>query len=200
MLQVLCADGTHCPDGYRCCPGREVISFVCCPYGRFATCCPDGLTCCPPGYRCTADRCVHFTDSSVLRVKAILLVNSTAGMDLKVTKLIPSQQVETASKRNGFIGTSGNVFSPDEKYHCPDGTSICELSSGIYGCCHLVRGYVKFWQENWCFLVVCFFCCCCLLDYSLINIFLSEICLAYLNIHLLCGLSTFCHRQPNLIN
>ena len=92
-------------------------------------------------------------------MQAILLVNSidkrgrdgTAGMDPKVSKIIPSQQVETAWKRNGFIGTSGNVFSPDDKYLCPDGTSICELSSGIYGCCHLVGGYVKFWQENLCF-------------------------------------------------
>ena len=99
-------------------------------------------------------------DSSALRVQAILLVNSTdqrcrdgtAGMNPKVNKIIPSQHEETASKRNGFMGTSENVFAPDEKYQCPDGTSICELSSGIYGCCHLVKGYVKFWQENPCFL------------------------------------------------
>ena len=155
--------------------------------------CNDGLTCCPPGYRCTTDRCARLTDSSVLRVKAILLVNSTAGMDPKVSKLVPSQQVEIASK-----GTSGNVFSPDEKYQCPDGTSICKLSSGIYGCCHFVRGYVNFWQENSCFLAVC--CFLLLFTRLFIDIFLSEICLAYLNIYLLRGISTFCHRQQNLIN
>ena len=120
------------------------------------------------------------TDSPALPEQAILLVNSTdkrgsdgtAGMDPKDSKIIPSQQVETASKRNGFIGTSGNVFSPDEKYQCPDGTSICELSSGIYGCCHLVRGYVNFWQENSCclalenlliYLLFLFIYSCCLL-------------------------------------
>ena len=105
---------------------------------------------------------LHLTDSPALPVQPILLVNSTdkrgsdgtAGMDPKDSKITPSQQVETASKRNGFIGTSGHVFSPDEKYQCPDGTSICELSSGIYGCCHLVRGYVKFWQENSCCLAL----------------------------------------------
>ena len=102
---------------------------------------------------------MSLTDSPALPEQAIRLVNSTdkrgsdgtAGTDPKDSKIIPSQQVETASKRNGFIGTSGNVFFPDEKYQCPDGTSVCELSSGIYGCCHLVRGYVKFWQENSCF-------------------------------------------------
>ena len=105
---------------------------------------------------------MRLTDSPALAEQAILLVNSTdkrgsddtAGMDPKDSKVIPSQQVKTASKRNGFIGTSGHVFSPDEKYQCPDGTSICELSSGIYGCCHLVRGYVKFWQKTRVFLAL----------------------------------------------
>ena len=162
MLQIQCPDGSHCPDNYRCCAHRPIGSFACCAYGRFATCCPDLLTCCPPGYQCVVSvkRCVSLTDSSVLQVQASLLVNSTdkrcrdgtADMDPKVSKIIPSQHVETASKRNGFIGTSGDVFSPDEKYQCPDGTSICELASGIYGCCHLVRGFVKFWKENSCFL------------------------------------------------
>ena len=162
MLQVRCPDGGYCPDNYRCCHGIPVGTFACCAYGRFATCCPDSKTCCPPGYQCIVSikRCVGLTDSSVLRVQAILLVNSTdercrdgtEGMDPKVSKIMPSLQVETASKINGFIGTSGNVFSPDEKYQCPDGTSICELSSGIHGCCHLVRGYVNYWQENSCFL------------------------------------------------
>ena len=61
--------------------------------------------------------------------------DGTAGMDPKVSRVIPSQQAEQASKRSGLINTSGDVFSPDEKYQCPDGTTICELSSGIYGCC-----------------------------------------------------------------
>jgi len=140
---------------------QGACSQASCRYGRFATCCPDLKNCCPPGYGCVIPlrSCMSLRDSSVLGVQAILLVNSTdkrchdgsAGMDPKVSKIIPSQQVETASKKNGFIGTSGDVFYPNEKYQCPDGTSICELSSGIYGCCHLVRGYVKFWQENSCF-------------------------------------------------
>jgi len=56
-------------------------------------------------------------------------------MEAKVSRITPSQQEETALKTSGFIGTSGDVFSPDENYQCPDGKSICELSSGRYGCC-----------------------------------------------------------------
>ena len=161
MLQV-CPDGKHCPDNHRCCKVVAPIHYGCCAYvGLGANCCPDFRTCCPPGFLCGAHKtCLAMKDSSALRVQAILLVNSTdqrcrdgaAGMDAKVSKIIPSQQKETASKRNGFIGTSGDFLSPNEKYQCSDGTSICELSSGIYGCCHLVRGYVKFWQESLCFL------------------------------------------------
>ena len=57
------------------------------------------------------------------------------GMDPKIRRVILSQPAEQASKRSGLIGTSGDVFSPDEKYQCPEGTTICEISSGIYGCC-----------------------------------------------------------------
>ena len=163
MLQAKCPDRTPCLNNHRCCPRTPPGRYGCCPYaGLSANCCPDRTGCCPPGYACISSTkaCVRMTESSALRVQAILLVNSTdqrgsdgtVGVDPKVSKIIPSQQEETASKRNGLISTSGNVFSPDEKYQCPDGTSICELSSGTYGCCHLVRGYVKFWQENSCFL------------------------------------------------
>ena len=47
----------------------------------------------------------------------------------------PSQQVKTEFKRNGFIGISGNLFSPDETQRCPDGTRSCKLPPGIDGCC-----------------------------------------------------------------
>ena len=164
-----CPDGTKCPDRSTCCPNRpgRGPTFDCCPLGYAAVCCPNFKTCCPARHVCTSippGLCIPLRynppDSSVLRVQAIPLVNTTvkrcrdgtAGMAQKVSKSIPSQQAETSSKISGFIGTSGNVFSPDENYQCLYGTSICELSSGIYGCCHLVRGYVNFWQENSCFL------------------------------------------------
>ncbi|XP_020600550.1 granulins-like [Orbicella faveolata] len=138
-----CPDGTQCPN-QRCCPRRRG-GYGCCRWGRIANCCPDRITCCPRGWLClvTERECVQQTYSSVLRVQAAVLVNSTgkrcrdgtAGMDLKSGRSIPSQQVETALKTSGFIGTSGDVSSPVEKYQCPDGTSTCELSSGIDGCC-----------------------------------------------------------------
>ena len=162
MLQEKCPDGTSCPPNHRCCKVIPPIHYGCCLFaGLGAQCCPDHKTCCPPGFLCGGHKtCLAMRGSSALQVQAILLVNSTDQrsrdgtivMDAKVSNVIPSQQEETASKRNGFTGTSGDVFSPDQKYQCSDGTSICELSSGVYGCCHLVRGYVNFWQESLCFL------------------------------------------------
>ena len=106
------------------------------------TCCLDRLHCCPSFALCRGELC-EYQFSSVLGVQAAVLVNGTgklcrnvaAGIDLKAAKRIPSQQIETAKKRSGFIGTSGDVSSHDKKYQCPEGTSTCELSSGIEGCC-----------------------------------------------------------------
>ena len=160
-----CPDGTHCPDHHTCCPKSpgQRPGFDCCPYGYAAVCCPNFKSCCPARHVCTTSPpflCIPLRYSSVLRVQAMPLVNSTnkhcrdgtASMAQKVSKSITSKQAETLLQRSGFIGTSGNVFSPDENCQCLHGTSVCELSSGIYGCCHLVRGYVNFWQENSFFL------------------------------------------------
>ena len=133
-------DGTVCRNK-KCCPINPARTrFRCCSIGVRAICCPDLIGCCPVGFICDIRRrlCLRPGYSSVLRVQAIPLVNSTdkrcgdgtAGMDSKV-----SRQAEQASKKSGFISTSGDVFSPEEKHQCPDGTTICELSSGIYGCC-----------------------------------------------------------------
>ena len=156
-----CPDGGYCPANNRCCPFTPRGRYGCCDFGIRSTCCPDRRTCCPPSHVCRVSvrHCIPLRSSSVSRVQAIPLVNSTekrcrdgtAGMDSKISRIIPSQQAEQASKRSGLIGTTGNAFFPDEKYQCLHGTSICELSSGIYGCCHLVRGYVNFKQENLCF-------------------------------------------------
>ena len=159
-----CPDKTHCPDHTTCCPKRpgRGSGFNCCHYGSAAVCCPDFKYCCPARYVCSTSPpliCIPLY-SSVLRVQAMPLVNSTnkrcrdgtASMAQKVSKSITSKQAETSLQRSVFISTSGNVFSPDENCQCLHGTSVCELSSGIYGCCHLVRGYVIFWQENSFFL------------------------------------------------
>ena len=140
---MICPDGTVCLNR-RCCPTRpDRRLWACCErYGPNAVCCNDFKTCCPQGYICLTSLrlCQRPVYSSALRVQAIPLVNSTekrcrdgtAGMDPKVSRIIPSQQAETAFKRSGLIDTSSDVF---EKYQCPDGTTICELSPGIYGCC-----------------------------------------------------------------
>ena len=145
MSQNVCPDGRHCPE-QMCCRARGYTRrYSCCPYGIRSTCCADQLTCCPAGWYCiTLTReCVRPGYSSVLRVQAAMLANSTGkrcrdgtvDMDLQAGKIIPTQQIETAKKRSRFIGTSGDVSPPDKKYQCPKGTSTCELSSGIDGCC-----------------------------------------------------------------
>ena len=178
MLQNQCPDGTQCPN-QRCCRKRGG-GYACCPWGRTANCCTDRITCCPPGWLCITSRrqCVRQTSSSVLRVQAAVLVNSTdkrcrdgtAGMDLKAGRSVPSQQVEPVLKTSGFIDTSSDASSPDEKHQCPDGTSTCELSSGRDGCCpiqnsgwikimdtfphsHSSTGMSSFWQDNSCSIV-----------------------------------------------
>ena len=147
MLQapVRCPDGVFCPNRQTCCPASpSKRHYLCCKHYH-GVCCSDYKTCCPRFWTCrTATRkCVPPRYSSLLGMEAILLVNSTdkrcydstASMDPKVSRITPSQQEETALKTSGFIGTPGDVFSPDEKYQCPDGTITCELSSRIYGCC-----------------------------------------------------------------
>ena len=141
-----CPDGIFCGNRQTCCPNspsRRIYLY--CP-NFHAICCPDYITCCPRGWICstTLRKCLKHTYSSAFQMQTILLINSTdkpcrdgtAGMGPKViSRITPLRQEETALKRSSFIGTSGDVFSPDEKYQCPDGTSTCELSSGIYGCC-----------------------------------------------------------------
>jgi len=141
----ICVDGTVCRSK-KCCPRNPSRTrFGCCSIGERAICCPDLVSCCPVGFICDIHRqlCIRPGYSSVLQVQAIPLVKiidkrcreGTAGMDPKVNRVTPSQQAEQASKKTGVIGTSGDVFSPDEKHQCADGTTICELSPGIYGCC-----------------------------------------------------------------
>ena len=155
---MICPGGRYqCPTGQRCCPYTlEPERWGCCRLGPGAACCPDYITCCPPGNRCdiVRHRCVPLR----------LLVNNTdklgrdgtADIHPKVTRIIPSQQLETSLKGIiGFHHTSGGILFPDEKYQCPDGKSPCELFYGIYGCCPIhnkrekkimeTRGYVKVW-------------------------------------------------------
>lgn len=136
-LQVRCPDGSFCPAGSRCCSRRGIGPpfYRCCPYGPRSVCCLDGIGCCPPGTICFVAHHQCLAASALGNNKHTYGRDGTAGIDTKVSRIIPSQQVETSFKRIGFVYTSGDVLSPDEKYQCPDGTSPCELFYRIYGCC-----------------------------------------------------------------
>ena len=158
-----CPDGQLCPAGSKCCRLiRHTAPFYsCCPYGSLAVCCFDGRKCCPYGFQCSASGQECLLASALVNNKHTYGRDGTAG--IKFSRIIPSQQVETLSKSIGFVYTSGDVLSPDEKYQCPDGTSPCELFYRIYGCCHIQnkqgikmenKRYVKFWWEHPCFLAL----------------------------------------------
>ena len=150
-----CPDGSFCPAGNKCCSRRGTGPpyYRCCPYGPRSVCCLDGIGCCPPGTICFLARHQCLQASAPVSNKHTYGRDGTAG--IKVSRIIPSQQVETSLKRIAFVYTFGDVLSPDEKYQCPDGTGPCELFYGIYGCCHIQnkqgikimenKGYVKFW-------------------------------------------------------
>ena len=154
-----------CPGGNKCCPYTlQPGKYGCCRLGPGAACCPDYVTCCPPGFQCDIVRHRCIRGSLLGNDTDKLGRDGTAGIHPKASMITPSQQVETSLKRIGFLHTSSDVLSPDEKYQCPGGTSPCELFYGIYGCCPIqnnreiklmeTRGYVMFWRERSCFLAL----------------------------------------------
>jgi hypothetical protein len=56
--QIMCADGSQCPDGNTCCK-LSSGEWGCCPLPN-AVCCSDGEHCCPQGYTCdvSAGTCI----------------------------------------------------------------------------------------------------------------------------------------------
>ena len=107
---VICPDGQSlCPDTMTCC---ELASgrYGCCPFPK-AVCCADKLHCCPNGYTCNVANgtCSRGSDSIPLLLKI------------------------SALKTN----TRANVICPDGESECPDSSTCCKLSSGMWGCCPL---------------------------------------------------------------
>ena len=137
MLQrVRCPGGSTCPARHKCCRGRSFRpSYRCCPLGPHSVCCRGGDYCCHRGSICILERFQCEPGNALVNNKDTYGRDGTAGIDTKVSRIVPSQQVETSLKGIRFLYTSGDVLSPDEKYQCPDGTSPCELFYGRLGCC-----------------------------------------------------------------
>ena len=137
MLQrVRCPGGYTCPARNKCCRGRSIRPYYrCCALGPHSVCCPGGDFCCPRRTICSlaTQQCLH--RNALVNNKDTYGRDGTAGIDTNVSRIVPSQQVETSLKGIRFLYTSGDVLSPDEKYQCPDGTSPCELFYGRLGCC-----------------------------------------------------------------
>ncbi|XP_012942579.1 fibrillin-3 isoform X2 [Aplysia californica] len=108
---VVCPGGTsYCPDGTTCCQLASGL-YGCCPLPQ-ATCCSDHLHCCPNGYKCDV------AHGKCLR----------GGDVLSWFNKEPATEIETKVE---------HVVCPGGTSYCPDGTTCCQLASGLYGCCPL---------------------------------------------------------------
>ena len=80
-------------------------------------CCSDHIHCCPKGTTCNLQKstCDSVTDKPAV----------------KMQKKFPAHSAD------------GTIVCPDTKSSCPAGTTCCQMQSGYYGCCPML----KVWRE-----------------------------------------------------
>lgn len=132
-----CPDGHPCPEKYTCCKitGKR---YGCCPYID-ARCCDDGIHCCPKGTNCniTLGTCD---------------IQKTFGWSFPSQSLVSLQWSEAPKEvvSNHIEVVHGDVVCPDEEYHCPSGSTCCQLESGAYGCCPMEKATCCSDKEHCC--------------------------------------------------
>ncbi|KAL8558870.1 hypothetical protein ACOMHN_054301 [Nucella lapillus] len=108
VTSVICPDNSTCSDKTTCC--KDVAGgYACCPYKQ-AVCCSDKIHCCPNGYTCdmVAKTCtMHDTSIPWMEKKPSM----PSALNLK------------------------DVVCPGGQSTCPDGSTCCQMTSGIWGCC-----------------------------------------------------------------
>ncbi|XP_072742193.1 progranulin isoform X1 [Ciconia boyciana] len=104
---VKCDNKTSCPDGSTCCP-LSSGGWGCCPLEQ-AVCCDDHVHCCPQGYTCDPAGGSCLQEAGGRR---------------------PWLQKTPALARGGDVQC-------DEETSCPDGSTCCPLTLGVWGCCPL---------------------------------------------------------------
>ncbi|KAJ8414445.1 hypothetical protein AAFF_G00053150 [Aldrovandia affinis] len=114
---IICPDGeSECPDETTCCQLLDG-SWGCCPMAK-AVCCKDRMHCCPEGTTCDIEhsKCLSPTQK-----------------DMPMWERFPARKRQAWEDQKA----SGNVTvtCPGGKSKCPDHTTCCELTSGLYGCC-----------------------------------------------------------------
>ncbi|XP_077979178.1 uncharacterized protein LOC144434584 isoform X2 [Glandiceps talaboti] len=111
VTAVECSDNkSQCPDGNTCCK-TLTGQYGCCPLPN-AVCCPNQNFCCPSGTTCdaVAKKCVKG--------------------ELSFPWLEKEEAVMKVLQDN---------ICPDQKSKCPEDSTCCILSTGLYGCCPLPK-------------------------------------------------------------
>ncbi|KAI1896514.1 hypothetical protein AGOR_G00095560 [Albula goreensis] len=107
-----CDPLTSCPRDTTCCYMDKMGKWGCCPLPN-AVCCEDGDHCCPSGYKCDVSHTSCTRGSLVIPWyrKEAALDTPTSPMDVKC----------------------------DTQKSCATGTTCCQLPTGQWGCCPLVK-------------------------------------------------------------
>ncbi|XP_062270247.1 granulin b [Platichthys flesus] len=119
----MCDSSTSCPKATTCCFMDRTHRWGCCPVPK-AVCCSDGDHCCPSGHTCEAHRssCSRGSHSLPWFTKLSALTEPGALTDVKC----------------------------DDKSSCASGTTCCQLATGEWGCCPLVKAVCCADQEHCC--------------------------------------------------
>lgn len=119
----MCDGQTSCPKDTTCCFMNAAAQWGCCPLPK-AVCCSDGRHCCPSGYTCDAQR----------------------ASCSKGRRSIPWFRKEKALTRADPLAD----IKCDNKTSCSSGATCCQLSSGEWSCCPMVKAVCCSDHEHCC--------------------------------------------------
>ncbi|KAG7492363.1 hypothetical protein MATL_G00013380 [Megalops atlanticus] len=118
-----CDAQTSCPRDTTCCYMDKLGKWGCCPLPN-AVCCKDGNHCCPNGYKCDLSH-----------------TSCTKG-----NIVIPWYKKEEALAAS----TSPTDVQCDVQSSCSAGTTCCQLPTGKWGCCPLIKAVCCADHEHCC--------------------------------------------------
>ncbi|MBN3312902.1 GRN protein, partial [Atractosteus spatula] len=123
---VKCNDTAYCPHDTTCCKTAKG-EWACCPFPE-AVCCEDHAHCCPQGTTC----------------------DLAAGYCKSSTQSVPWLE-KVPAKMGEPIGPGGDKgVKCDPETSCAAGTTCCQLPTGKWGCCPLVKGVCCSDHEHCC--------------------------------------------------
>ncbi|KAG5854951.1 hypothetical protein ANANG_G00043520 [Anguilla anguilla] len=115
---VICPDGeSECPDETTCCLLPDG-SWGCCPMAK-AVCCADKKHCCPEGTTCDLEHSMCVTASR---------------KRVPMWEKLPARRRAAWEDQEDAVNVT-SVTCPDGRSRCQDGSTCCQMISGLYGCC-----------------------------------------------------------------